>query len=496
MARKFFRFGPWVPDAQSDNDIVNIKNVKPSEGFYKPFPSFTALTTNSITTTCIGSFTAFNDDGNTVVFAGEVGKLSKLNVDSFLWAQVGSGYSTSSSVRWSFAQYNKLVMATNFTDGILFSTVSDTLTKSFTTLLSISLKARHITTARNFLIAGNISDTDGLTTNRVRWSAIGDPSDFEYDIDRQADSQDLAGTGGPITGLVSGLLGADVAVFQRNALWRMQYQGGEAIWSFDLVEQGRGTTIPGGIVNIGSRVFYISESGFYSFDGVEAFPIGANRVDEYFFENFRSDKPHLLSSSFDPHQKVVYWSFPGINDGEPNKILAYNYAVDEWSLIESSIQSMAQVVLPSYTLELLDIVADDITELEYSLDSNYWNRRVLALGCVLSTGQFGLSVGQPLDATLETVVFKLQRDEHLSFVSEVWPLVDGGSDTDIVSELSHKKVAWHSLSGTVTRTANAVGFCQFRDTSRYHKVRVTISSNNKWKAATGVEITHTRMGRL
>ena len=92
------------------------------------------------------------------------------------------------------------------------------------------------------------------------------------------------------------------------------------------------------------------------FDGNKSIPIGAEKVDNWFYENLNSAYPNRVTSTIDPNNQIVLWSFPSnsSSDGTPDTIIVYNYAVNRWSIIELTHQSIGTILLPGYTLEELN----------------------------------------------------------------------------------------------------------------------------------------------
>ena len=133
-----------------------------------------------------------------------------------------------------------------------------------------------------------------------------------------------------VTGLVSNLGGADGAVFFERGVQRMIYQGPPAIFGFYPAEGVRGCNASNSIVQVGPVVYYLGEDGFYVFDGTSSQPIGAQRVDKWFFGNV--DQTHIdkVIGAVDAINKIVFWVYPSIGstDGVCDQVLLYNWAIN------------------------------------------------------------------------------------------------------------------------------------------------------------------------
>jgi hypothetical protein len=106
------------------------------------------------------------------------------------------------------------------------------------------------------------------------------------------------------------------------------YVGSPLIYQIDRVENSRGCNYAGSVASIGKLVFYLSDDGFYAFDGQKSNAIGAEKVNKWFFDNFDSAHIDKMSAAIDPTNQIVAWSFVS-NDATsttPDRILIYNYA--------------------------------------------------------------------------------------------------------------------------------------------------------------------------
>src|SRR5690606_34055770 len=221
------------------------------------------------------------------------------------WGDVSKsgGYTTGTTEAWKFAQYKDLIAATNYGDAIQAWTL-DTSTE-FVDLSGDAPQARYIEMIDpGFLMVGNTVDgDDGAVTNRVSWSAIGDPTSWPTPGTASAESvqsdiQDLP-TGGWVQGIVGAVGGARGAVFMDRSIFRIEYEGPGAVFGFYEVERARGCPAPGSIVHLGAFVFYLGDDGFYLFDGTRSTPIGARKFDKTFYADLDQNYLHRISATHD-----------------------------------------------------------------------------------------------------------------------------------------------------------------------------------------------------
>ena len=229
-------FGDWAPDLPefANPGALVCNNVLPAAQSYFPARETVNVSTNALDSTCLGAVTARDSDNNVYVYAGDSAKLYELLDNAFVDESKGGGYSTGAEDVWEFAVWDReqKVIATNFTDPVQGIDIGGGATGTFADLITSTNKpkAKHVAVVRNFLVLGHTDDTtDGVRSQRVWWSGIGDETDFDPDATTQSDFSDLD-TGGWVQRIIGG---AEYGViFQEKQIRRMEYEGSPII--FDL----------------------------------------------------------------------------------------------------------------------------------------------------------------------------------------------------------------------------------------------------------------------
>lgn len=490
-------FGEWLPD-QPDLEnpgAITMTNVVPkTETSYAPALALASVT-SALTARCQGAIYLRTTGGTTEGFAGDASKLYIHDAShDFTDVSKGGGYTTAADERWTFTIFGQAILATNLHDAIQVYTAS-----VFADLSAAAPKARYLTRVRDFIMVANTNDTTyGAQPQRVWWPAIDAPSNWPVPgtisaAAFQSDFQDLLGEGGWNQGLVSGLAGADVAIFQERCIWRGQYIGPPAIFSFQVVESARGTPAPGSIISVGPVVYYLADDGFYVFDGAQSVPIGQNKVDRTFWAEVDQAYLYRITSAADPLNKIIYWAYPGPQNsgGTPNRILAYHYALGRWTRIEQDVEFLVQAMTLGYTLEQLDAFGT-LETLPFSLDSRAWTGNRLNLAAFMTSHKLGLFSGAALEATMDTreAQFNPKGSAH---ISRVWPIVDTLSAAVAVG--SRDRVADSVTWTSSTSMTSTTGSCPLRSTGRYQRARVTIPAGAFWHNAQGVDVEVRPAGR-
>lgn len=262
------------------------------------------------------------------------------------------------------------------------------------------------------------------------------------------------------------------------------------IYQIDRVETQRGCAFPNSVSQVGGDVFYLARDGFYKFSGNRSIPIGAEKVDHFFFKDFNEAQIEKMSTAVDPENQLVAWSYVSNDavDATPDKILVFNYAINRWSLVETACELLAPLFTPAYTLEDLDNLSSSIDTLPAPLDSTLYKGGQYFFGGSQASKLFGFT-GSVLAATIETSEFAVQKNRH-SVVTRSVPYFTGGSVTMQIGARDRQD------DTEVFDTASSLtdeGFCQHRVQGRFHRARMNIEGN--WSHAQGVELEGRTLGR-
>jgi hypothetical protein len=482
-------FGSWQPDlAEFGNPgSLTALNVIPDKESYRPFQNLTAIS-NALTARARGAIGLRDADNNVYFYVGDETKLYE-GINNTFTDQSGTTYATASSDVWEFVQFGTDVIATNFTDPVQFMAIGDGASSAFGDSFTSTLKpkARHIGVNRSFLVLGNTNDaTDGNVPHRVWWSAINSRLDMDPDATTQCDYNDFK-DGGWVRKIIGGVEYS--VIFQEEQISRMAYEGGSLVFNFFPVDRKRGTPIPNSVVGHGRLIFYISEEGFFVFDGTQSHPIGIDRVDRTFWAQFDLNNKHRVSSAIDAVNKIVAWSFPGTGStgGNPNKLYLYHWVYGKWAEVDIDTMWIAKAETQGYTLDGLDAVGTDIdnsTVFAESFDSDVWKGGALRFSAFDTAHKLGYFNGANLAATIDTSEAQLLGGQR-AMLTAIRPIVDGGTPTVRIGS-RNRTTDTASFSSSVT--INAIGECPVRTNARYMRGRMELAAGQSWSHAQGIEI--------
>lgn len=489
-------FGEWMPDLPPLNNpgCVLAQGCIPMGRGYEPFPTASIYSTNTMDARAQGAFSCRDADGTVFNFSGNASKLYRNTSAAFSNISKAGGYTTGTDERWSFTQFGRRVIATNFTDNVQ-SYVMGT-SSAFADLAGSPPRARYCTTLKDFVVLANTADSPA----RVQWSALSDATSWTVSAATGADYQDLDTSKGWIRQIVGGEYGV---VFQERAITRMTFVGAPLWFQFDEVESERGTQAPGSVVKVGNTIFYLgTDLRFYAFNGTSSVPIGSNRVDKTFAAAVDTTYIHKVSACRDPRKPIVYWAFPGPGSsaGACNYIYAYNYQTDRWAsvFLDEPVASYGEVDLlhlqfaEGYTLDGLDTVNSSIDALPYSLDSAYWTGGQISLAAFTP----GIVYQVVFDSAAYIARFTSRELEavpgYRATVKEIRPIVQGYVTLSAAIAVRETQAA--SAIGYAWGAPNTAGYIRGRASGRYHAASLTLTGG--FTHAIGVDVTDvTPLGR-
>lgn len=475
-------FGRFRPDASRFNPqaSTDILNCRPTADGWGPLRGLNVIS-DALPAAPRGAVAVKNDAGTPFIFVGTAANLYRINSNDYSFDEISRStddYSLGDSEYWSWSKFGNYLIATavgsDYPQVVDLSSGSST----FDDLTNATFSAKYVRTVGDFLAFFGI---DG--NNRAsRWSGINDMT-WHTLGQRGADAQTLP-DGGEIQGVIA--QAANALIFQESAIKQMQFAPESGVvFRFVVVDPDRGVYAPRSIVNIGAGDFaYLAKNGF--FRGPQAQPIGAERVDRWFFDQV-SDAA-LVAGVADPYQKIVWWRYPARTGG--NKLIGYNYQLDEWMQSDAQATQLLEAMTTGYTLEDLDDFGT-LDTLPYSLDSRFWKGGLPGFAGFDADYKFGFFDGDNQEAVIET------EDKALNYPRRaVSGRIQVLADTNAVNvALAAKETQGGSLMYDDWLAQEAgLSFINSRVSGKWHRVKARIAAGEVWSQATGIDMAFTDGG--
>ena len=480
-------FGEWLPDQPEHlNPGANVAtNVYYALNSYKRFPSLVNYSSNNIGADSRGAGSFRDNAGNVYNFVAKNTDLYQLDGGTFT-SRKGS-LTGGNTDFWTFTQFGNYIIASNGVDAPQYYLMGTS--TNFANLSAIASGVPNFRVSgviRDFLVTGNQSSNQ----NRIQWSGINDITEWTAGT-KQSDQQDLPGSGGEIVHITSGEIGY---VFRQNQIIRMDYVGGATVFRLSVISPNRGAVYGRTVCQDNRRVFFYADDGFFEINGDSVISIGAEKVNRFFDLNVNKAYTDRICAAVDPFNQLALWLYPSVNNtsnttGICDRILIYNYATKKWSLAEANASTIFSQFVGAYTVELMDIISQNLEDINIALDTDFWNGGQLLLGAIDSNYKASIFSGTANEGEIETSEVELYPGFRSS-IQSIRPIVDA---TATVTLKTRDRLA-DSVTTSSETSMNSSGINPVRQSGRYVKFNIKTPSGVAWNHAQGVDVIASRSG--
>ena len=476
-------FGEWLPD-QPDHlnpGATVATNVYHAQTSYKPVKGLVAYSSNNIAKNAKGAG-SFRDNTNTV-YTFVATKTDIFQLDGGTFTSRKSGLTGGDTDFFTLTQFGNYVIASNGVDTPQYYLMGTS--TNFANLSSIASSGtppvfRTSGVIRDFLVTGNITNA----TNRVAWSGLNDIATWEAGV-KSSDTQDLPGSGGQVVAITSGEVGY---VFRQNQIIRMDFVGGNVIFRFSVISPNRGAVYGQTVCQDNRQIFFYADDGFFQINGDQVLPIGAEKVNRFFENDLNKAFSDRITAAVDPFNTLAIWLYPSRQTanttGICDRLLIYNYVTQKWTIANVTASQIFTQFLVVNTVELMDLISENLEDINISLDTPYWTAGNLYLGAVDGNFKAAIFSGKNLEAELETKETELFPGSRAN-ITGVRPIVDATSNVIIKTR---DKLA-DTVASSSSSTINTSGIAPVRQSGRYFRANVKIPAESIWSDAQGIDLT-------
>ena len=479
-------FGEWLPDqpAHGMKGANVATNVYHALGSYKRFPSLVSYSSNSITKNAKGAG-SFRDNANNI-FNFVATRTDIFQLASGTFTSRKSGLTGGEADFFTFTQFGNYVIASNGVDQPQYYLMGTS--TNFANLNAIQSAGttplfRVSGVVRDFLVSGNIS----TATNRIHWSGINDISAWSG---KQSDFQDLPGSGGKIVHLTSGEVGY---VFRQNQIIRMDYVGGSVVFRLSVISPNRGAVYGQTVCQDNRDVFFYSDDGFYQINGDSVVPIGVEKVNRFFDLDLNKAYTDRIKAATDPFNQLAMWAYPSKDGagsgGICDKIIIYNYATKKWSLAKAQTSVIFPQFVGAFTVELMDIISQNLEDINAALDTDYWSGGQMFLGAINEDFKAAIFSGNSNECEMETAEIEGFPGARTN-IQSVRPIVDAISTVTVKTRERLADTEIESSSSTMVDS----GINPVRQSGRYIRANVKIPSGTTFNHAQGIDLVASKGG--
>ena len=515
-------FGEWLPDQSrvKSPGLTRCENVVPTARGYRAWPSRSlVIGKDPLVGPCVGAWSGESQSGVKFTVAGTgVGGVSAGPALHLIWGEGGAVWNVSpvsaitgleATGTWSFTRVGKFVIATAERISEPLKLEIDPVpsaSSDFSVISSDASRASVCAEFKEFLVLGDVvgrgvnASAIGTAENGIHWSALGDPESFptvgtQTAVDAQSDFQVFGGEGGAVTNIIPS--GEFCLIFQETQIWRMDYVGKPAIFSFRNISTSTGCTVRNGAIAANGVVFFVSEDGYRMCDGSNVVDIGSERVDRTFNDLFDAKNAHMMSSAYVPRSNCVLWSVP---EGSltPSRIFGYQFELNRWFQILN--QDRYQWLFSAHSIALggsLDSLPLSIQNMDSGSELSAANLDSLGVSDGAGTAAFfdqnnAIAFygddGDPMAGYLEIGDYEAEdRARHaLRWVRPIWDgpngavIVTAGGRNYITEETTMKNLSY-SLETGISRV-------QMSDRIGGRYLRALFICANEYEEVTGFDV--------
>ncbi len=480
-------FAPWEPDKFALNAAGvsgEANGIFPAPDSRTPWPSL-ATTSLAAAATVRGAFAARTSDGSIVVFIGTATKLYKFAGVASPWTDVSRsvGGNYTGTGLWSFAQFDKYVIACNGADANQYIDIDSG--TNFAALPGSPPIARYVKTVGDFVMLMDLASPLGIASSgriQVAWSGV---RDFDFwTFGQKSSGFATFWDGGFVQGCTSILGGL---MFQKEAISRMvRRQQGLPAFDFAPILETQGTNAPASIISHEGETSFLSSDGFMTIgsDGIRQ--IGFGRVDKWFLENCEPTRVSEVIGALDPVTMREMWAFPtaGNTSSLFDHIICHDKRLDEWTHAPVSTSYLFAAASPGVTLEGLDALYATLEDVPYSLDSPIWAGGAPGLFAFDGSNKMATFSGPNLAAIMQTALLQPVPGRR-AFCNGFRSIGDAANATGrvAVTERSQTAQTWLGSRSMVPGS----DLIPARASARYMRFEKAIAAGESWTHEQGID---------
>jgi len=197
--------------------------------------------------------------------------------------------------------------------------------------------AKVIASWGSYLFAGNILVSGTRYRYRIVWNDGLNPNVWPSANFIDLDNED----GDTITAMW--LFKDMLVVFKRYRTYIIKYVGGVSIFDWERIDSGIGCVGPNAICEDGGLLYFISDDGFYMFNGVNP-PSSITDKIERSANRFNLEPSYAFEADNFGEKGQIFFNIADGSSERKNKIYIYDPVIKNWSKWEISIASLSNIL--------------------------------------------------------------------------------------------------------------------------------------------------------
>jgi len=413
--------------------------------------------------------------GDNFLLAITTGDIYKYDSTTDTWGSLSGSLSGDIDYPVSFTEMNDKLIFTNYIDNIKKWTGNGDVANLGG---ATNYKAKIIRQFYNHLMLLNTMESGNAVPQRVRWSDVGDPEDWDTG---DAGTNDLVDFPGWIIG--ADLLGDHLVIYKEDCIILCDWAGGTSIFAFVTKVSGSGLFAQGSLVNIKDRHFFLGTDNVYSYDGSNiVYPIGNSIKHELFSTLNAPYKDRIFAFKLDQYNQ--YWLCIPTTGEYPDTAWVYNWEEKSW--FKFKLSATAGGLWKAQATTSWDAIDATWDELSQSWDDKVFSEVFSALFFGTSDGYVRrynyLSIndaGSAIDGYFETPDYTVKEEKSDRPLIGRWLGVRfyGKGDGVTIDYSTDEGTSWTN-AGTVTLTSSWVEYTQNFDVTA-DRCRIRFRNNTE-----------------
>jgi hypothetical protein len=319
----------FAPDADSFSPGVLplVQNFIPTDRGYYSAPTHENIGLNALAAACRGVYVGRDLSGVSRIYAGTSTAIYKAT--SPTWTDVKAAvYALGTNDRWSFAQFGNDTLAATITQALQKAT-----TGNFAAIAGAP-KAQIVLGTKDFVVLLHTDEgTFGNQTDRWWCSGYQDDTVWTPAVSTQCTTGRLIEGEGPIT--AGAVLGDDVIVFKRKAIFHGRYAGPPSVWNFTRVPGDFGCVGQEAVAKIGDKLCFIGDNDIFIYDGSRPYSIAEGSIKKDF--SYLLDKEDRYKSiclyDWVKSNIWVFFPFESASTTSPTNAFVFNVTSKKWGYV-------------------------------------------------------------------------------------------------------------------------------------------------------------------
>ena len=188
------------------------------------------------------------------------------------------------------------------------------------------------------------------------------------------------------------------------------------------------------------------------------------------------------------------WLFPSTSNtsnttGICDKIIIYNYATKKWSLADASASTIFSQFVGAYTVELMDILSQNLENINAALDTDFWSGGQVLLGAIDADYKAAIFSGTANECEVETAELEPFPGMRAN-ITGVRPIVDAAATLTVKAR--ERLAATESETSSVSMRDSGIN--PVRKSGRYIRANVKVPSGTTFTHAQGIDLVASRAG--